>query len=222
MKSKAIFLAAVLVMMPFVLHAQWRVGALGGLDYNIHSQDVHYMTDYSVHGGLGFDGGISGQYSFNKWLGVRADLMFTHKNWNLTRYDLADIDHFYFNSYLLLPVMASFSFGGDSPLSGFVNLGGYTGYWIDSHRTGTDVNVLTAKTYAFSEKIALNAEKDNRLDAGAVAGLGMEYRWHKHWAAQMETRCYYSVASQVKEYMKVKDYRYDTTVALHVGIFYIF
>ena len=68
MKSKAIFLAAVLVMMPFVLHAQWRVGALGGLDYNIHSQDVHYMTDYSVHGGLGFDGGISGQYSFNKWL----------------------------------------------------------------------------------------------------------------------------------------------------------
>ena len=206
MRNKAILIVAVLMMLPVGLRAQWRVGVIEGAVYNIHSQDVHYMTDFSLNGAFGLNSGISGQYSFNKWLGVRADLIFAQKNYKMSRTDLKDVDYNYLNNYLLLPVMASFSFGGDDfPLRGFANLGYYGGLWLE-----------------FAGPVAFNQERDNRLDMGLVGGVGMELRCNKHLGVQIEARCYYSLTSQVKEYMKVKDYRYDTTIGLQAGVYYIF
>lgn len=223
MGKKSVLMAVMLMMMPFALHAQWRTGVVGGYDFNIHSQDVHYMNDCKISGRPGFHAGVSGQYSFNKWLGVRADLLFTQKNYNMSRTDLSQVNYTYLNNYLLLPVMASFSFGGDNfPLRGFVNLGSYGGFWLNSYRAGTDYNALSDRTYEFAGPVAFNQEKDNRLDLGLVGGAGMEFRWHRHWAVQVEARCFYSIASQVKEYMKVKDYRYDTTIGVHAAVYYIF
>lgn len=223
MRNKVFLIVAVLMMLPVGLRAQWRVGVIGGAVYNIHSQDVHYMTDFSLNGAFGFNSGISGQYSFNKWLGVRADLIFAQKNYKLSRTDLSEIKYNYLNNYLLLPVMASFSFGGDNfPLRGFANLGYYGGLWLTSHRFGTEYNAMSEKTYEFAGPVAFNQEKDNRLDTGPVGGVGMELRCNKHLGVQIEARCYYSLTSQVKDYMKVKDYRYDTTIGLQAGVYYIF
>ncbi len=223
MRNKAFLIAAVLMMLPVGLRAQWRVGVIEGAVYNIHSQDVHYMTDFSLNGAFGLNSGISGQYSFNKWLGVRADLIFAQRNYKLSRTDLSEIKYNYLNNYLLLPVMASFSFGGDNfPLRGFANLGYYGGLWLTSHRFGTEYNSMSEKTYEFAGPVAFNQEKDNRLDTGLVGGVGMELRCNKHLGVQIEARCYYSLTSQVKDYMKVKDYRYDTTIGLQAGVYYIF
>jgi hypothetical protein len=50
----------------------------------------------------------------------------------------------------------------------------------------------------------------------------VEYRFASHWAAQVELRYYYSTVSTVKVNDLVKDYRYNSTMALQAGIWYRF
>ena len=164
--------------------------------------------------------GITGQYDVTNWLGVRADLNWTQKNYRHYR-DRLPIEHKYFNNYLQLPVMASLSMGGEK-LRGFVNLGVYGGYWLSSHREGSDFNSFSAMTYSFSEKVEFDSDRDQRWDCGLVGGVGLEYRFAKHWAAQVEARHYYSTTSAQKQYMKVKDYRYNHTTAIQAGVYYLF
>ena len=131
------------------------------------------------------------------------------------------IDYKYFNNYLQLPVMASLSMGGEK-LRGFVNLGVYGGYWLSSHREGYDWNMFSGKYYSFSEKVEFDSDRDQRWDCGLVGGVGLEYRFAKHWAAQVEARYYHSTTSTQKQYMRVKDYRYNSTIAIQAGVNYKF
>jgi hypothetical protein len=55
-----------------------------------------------------------------------------------------------------------------------------------------------------------------------LGGIGLEYRIASHWAAQVELRYYHSLTSVQKQYMKVKDYRYNSTLAIQLGAYYIF
>ena len=199
----------------------WRVGVTAGADYNVHSMDLQYMNGFKLEGRWGTTIGVTGQYNFADWLGVRADLSWTQKNYRQYRVDLSEVDYKYRNNYLMLPVMASFSFGGEQ-LHGFCNLGAYAGYWLDSRRKGTDFQSFTYKTYSFNEKIELNSERDQRWDCGLVGGVGLEYQVCKHWAVQGEVRYYYSTTSTTKQYMRIKDYRYNNTLAIQLGVNYLF
>lgn len=201
--------------------AQWCVGVTGGVDYNVHSMDLQYMADFNMQGRWGATLGITGQYNFSNWLGVRADLNWSQKNYRQYRSVLNEVNYKYRNNYLQLPIMASFSFGGQK-LRGFCNLGVYGGYWMNSSRSGSDINTFTQRTYDFSEKVEFNNERDQRWDCGLVGGVGLEYRLWKHWALQGEVRYYYSTTSTRKQYMRVKDYRYNGTTAIQLGASYIF
>ena len=214
-------MAAVVLLLPCTLRAQWSVGLLGGASCNAHSQDVHYMTDYHLESASGLHAGLVGQYDVTDWLAVRAEATFTQRNYALNRVDLPQMDYHYRNDYLLVPLMASFRFGGER-LKGFANAGVYGGWWLSCSRHGTEFNSMSMKTYEFSEKVAFNAEKDNRLDLGLSGGLGVEYGFSRHWAVLLEARGYYGLASQVKQYMRVNDYRYDTTVVLQAAGLYRF
>lgn len=220
MKSKNLLVAAMLLAV-LTAKAQWRVGVTAGADYNVHSMDLQYMSDFRLDGRWGATLGVTGQYNFTDWLGVRADFNWTQKNYRQHRVVLNEVDHKYRNNYLQLPVMASFSFGGQK-LRGFCNMGVYGGYWLNSSRKGTDINTFTQRIYKFSEKVELDSERDQRLDCGLVGGVGLEYRLFKHWAVQGEVRYYYSTTSTQKQYMRVKDYRYNGTTALQLGAAYIF
>jgi hypothetical protein len=55
-----------------------------------------------------------------------------------------------------------------------------------------------------------------------AARMGVEYRFAKHWGAQVEARYYYSTTSTQKQYMRVKDFRYNSTLALQAGVMYYF
>ena len=85
MKNRFFLIAAVILLLPCSLRAQWSVGVLGGVGCNIHSQDVHYMTDYRFKNATGVNFGITGQYALTDWLGLRADVAFTQKNYRFTR-----------------------------------------------------------------------------------------------------------------------------------------
>ena len=201
--------------------AQWRVGVNGGATYNHSTISKHYMTDYQWKDRWGVTLGVMGQYDVNDWLGVRAELDWTQKNYRLTRQILSNLDYKYVNNYLQLPVMASFSFGGKQ-LRGFCNAGVYGGYWLTSGREGTDFNNSSEKVYEFSENIEFNDERDQRFDFGFVGGIGLEYRFCQRWAAQVEMRYYYSTVSTQKDYMRLSDPRYNSTLGVQAGLWYSF
>ena len=218
MKRLITFIALVL---PSLAFAQWRVGVNGGATYNHSTISKHYMTDYQWKDRWGVTLGVMGQYDVNDWLGVRAELDWTQKNYRLTRQILSNLDYKYVNNYLQLPVMASFSFGGKQ-LRGFCNAGVYGGYWLTSGREGTDFNNSSEKVYEFSEDIKFNSERDQRFDFGFVGGIGLEYRFCQRWAAQVEMRYYYSTVSTQKDYMRLSYPRYNSTLGVQAGLWYSF
>lgn len=217
MKRTILFMA---LMLPTLAFAQWRVGVNGGATYNHFTISKHYMTDYQWDDRWGATLGVMGQYDVNDWLGVRAELDWTQKNYRLTRH-IYDLDYKYVNNYLQLPVMASFSFGGRQ-LRGFCNAGVYGGYWLTSGREGTEFNSGSGRDYEFSENLKFNSERDQRLDFGLVGGAGLEYRFCRHWAAQVEMRYYYSTVSTQKDYMRLSDPRYNATLGLEAAVWYCF
>ena len=220
MKNKILLLGAMLLMLTTVAHAQWRVGATIGTSANHYRMDRQYMSDYHINDRWGLTMGVTGQYDFTEWLGVRADFNWTQKNHRVLR-DRIPMDYKYVNNYLQLPVMASFSFGGQK-LRGFCNLGVYGGYWLSSNYSGVDYNSFVGAPYDVKGHVDFNSDRDQRWDCGFVGGLGVEYRFARHWGAQVEARYYYSTTSVQKQYMRVKDYRYNSTLALQAGVSYFF
>ena len=215
-----LLLGAMLLMLTAVAHAQWRVGATIGTSANHYRMDRQYMSDYHINDRWGLTMGVTGQYDFTEWLGVRADFNWTQKNHRVLR-DRIPMDYKYVNNYLQLPVMASFSFGGQK-LRGFCNLGVYGGYWLSSNYSGVDYNSFVGAPYDVKGHVDFNSDRDQRWDCGFVGGLGVEYRFARHWGAQVEARYYYSTTSVQKQYMRVKDYRYNSTLALQAGVSYFF
>ena len=179
------------------------------------------MTDLVYKDRSGVNFGLMGQYDFNDWLGVRAELDWTQKNYRQTRHVVDDQDYKYTNNYLLMPVVASFGFGGEQ-LRGFCNVGVYGGYWLNSHRKGTDFNNVSEYTYDFDEDVDFDNDRDQRWDCGLVGGLGLEYHFARHWGAQVEARYYYSTTSFRKEQPHLKDKRYHSTLGLQAGVMYYF
>ena len=205
---QALRVMLVLCLLPvsYQAQAQWRLGLNGGGTWNHYSINKQYMTDYRYVDEWGGMAGVTTQYNFFEWLGLRAELNFVQRNYRHTRYEYADnLSVRYENNYLLLPVTVNFSFGGQK-VRGFVNAGIYAGVWLSGKRGGTE-----------------KSEKDQRGDFGYTGGVGIEYRFHEHWLAQIEATCYYSVISTTKQYMDhQKDYRYNTTIGLKAGIAYVF
>lgn len=215
------FLTLMALILPTLAFAQWRVGVNLGASCNHPTIDKQYMTDLQYKDRWGVTFGLTGQYDFTDWLGVRTELNWTQKNYRQTRAVIDEQDYKYLNNYLLLPVMASFSFGSEK-VRGFCNVGVYGGYWLNSTREGSDFNSFSDTHYSFSEKVEFNKDQDQRWDCGLVGGLGMEYRFCARWAAQVEARYYYSTTSIRKEQPHFKDKRYFSTLGLQAGAVYFF
>ncbi len=222
MKKVALLLFLLLFLCP-ASRAQWRAGVLGGAARNFYSIDTHYMSDVRYKGQWGALFGFALQYDFIDWLAARAELGFDAKDYRMYRTAdvVSDTDLYYANTYLQLPVMASFRFGGKT-LKGFMNLGCYGAYWLSSHRRGQYYNGFTSQTAAIDEDVAFDSTRDRRWEWGLCGGTGVEYRFAAHWAAQAELRGYYSLTSTQQDYMRLKDPKYHTTVGLQAALFYLF
>jgi opacity protein-like surface antigen len=214
-------LTMLVLMLPMMAFAQWRVGINGGGDLNHFIIDKQYQTDYQFKDRWGGTVGIMGQYDIADWAGIRFELDWMQKNYRQTRENMKVCDYKYVNNYLQLPVMGSFSFGGQK-VRGFFNAGIYGGYWLNSNRKGFDNNTFSGKAYEFTEKVEFYDDRDRRWDFGFVGGAGLEYRFASHWAAQVELRYYYSTVSTTKVNDVAKDYRYNSTLALQAGLWYCF
>ena len=122
-----IFLCGLICIAP--AFGQLSAGVEGGYtkNYLVTNNANRAFTNYQPRGG--FDVGIVFQYKISDWFAVAADPSFVQKNYSQQRSAFfAGVYQDNYNSYIQLPVMGHFMFGG-SRLKGFLNVGIYGGYW---------------------------------------------------------------------------------------------
>jgi len=224
---KKIIITILLLVAPIAvkmspLMAQWRVGATGGATYNWYNLDRQYQNDFRYDGAWGWSAAVFTQYNFFDWLGLRAEIEASERNYRFRRTGIYEgTNYVTHNTYLQVPVMANFSFGGQK-VRGFVNAGVYAGCWLAGRYKGTTFDMLIGETEPVDAPYIFQDKKDQRGDFGLAGGIGIEYRFLEHWAIHAEGRCYYSFISTVKPYMAIRDYRYNTTLGVNLGLAYFF
>lgn len=235
-----VILSACMCMLSSVC-AQWRIGATVGVDLNHYDQDNGYAYDRLISPAWGGTGGVSAQYDFLHWLGLRMDLNLTQRNYS-SRYFLrkwTDIEgrkqqeqYHYSNLYLLLPVTVSFSFGGEH-LRGYADIGGYMGIWSGGRVRGQMQDIYHKEkqadgTYCYqtievSEKYPFDKRRDRLFDSGLAGRIGIIYNTPSRLYIMLEAVCYYGLVNNHKtgsEYLKQPGYH--TTASLQVGVGYRF
>lgn len=221
-KISFIVLLTVFVFQASPASAQWRIGVSGGADYNWYSIKTNYQTDYRYDGAWGWNAAIFTQYDFLPWVGLRAEVEASEINYRFYRTGyFTSTNYITHNTYLKLPVMTQFRFGGEK-VHGFLNAGVYAGCWLAGRQKGTITDPRNGRVITINEPYVFNKEKDQRADFGLAGGVGIEYLPAEHWAIHIEGRCYYSFISQTKPYMIVRDNRYNTTLTIQAGVSYIF
>lgn len=213
---------AVLLLAAMDASAQWSVGLRGGwTSTTISRYDAGRMDEaYSPLGG--FEAGVQGSYTFNSWFAVRANLSFMQRSHRMDR-NLNYLDSVYTNhrnSYLMLPAVADFSFGGKR-LRGHLLAGGYAGYWLGEQRKGTTFWMTDYNVYfePFDEKRDFTDE-DSRFNAGVVFGAGLSYGIGEKWALGLDALYYYDLTSHHKGYAHLADPRYLNTFSLTLSVNY--
>ena len=214
------------------LSAQWSVGLHGGMDINTMARSSFY-TSQTFEDRAGFSAGLSSEYMFNEWLGLRFGADILRKNYR-TVYNnsvmlQSGCNEDFKNTYLQIPVMADFCIGSAKWRLHFLG-GVYGGYWLSSRESGTinqvgldpdDDSVIHTISFE-NEKVEFNATRDNRLCFGAVGGISIERTLSERWSLNVEALYCYDLSSQTKDYMSFKDPRYNNTVDCHFGISYKF
>jgi hypothetical protein len=227
-RVKRAFWIILLLVIPIVSYAQnlerVKVGITGGVDYNDYSIDTNGYDAWVYEGGWGATMGVFGVYEFKDWLAFRLEVNFTQKNHR--QYSTAPLDYTDItqqNWYWQVPMMFSFSYG--KRLKGIVNIGGYSGYWINKKETGNLSDYISpwlSLSGKYVEREGFNNKRDHRNDFGWLLGIGAEYAINKRLATQIEGRCYYSVNSTTEKYMRVYSPTYNTTFTLQASLVYSF
>lgn len=87
----------------------------------------------------------------------------------------------------------------------------------DRGRSANSIEDLT-DLYYYDEKYPFNSVRDNRFEAGAVIGLGLQYEINDLLTVLAECRYYYSLTDMQKDYMKMQVPRYLNTMLFQVGL----
>ena len=210
------------------VNPKWTIGVKGGYNWtNIDRSNMGRIDEtYSPRGGA--DVGIQAKYAFTDWFAIRADLSYMKRSYRMDRnlHYLDPVYTKYSNEYLMLPLMADFSFGGKK-LRGHAYCGGYGAYWAFAEREGKTYWMTDYYVYFedFDEQRAFNSE-DQRLIAGAVGGLGLSYSYlgivGKRDVISLDALSYYDLVSHHKGYVHPSDPRYLNTLSITLGLAFSF
>lgn len=211
-------------------HAQLSVGLSGGYTRNYLYTNIGYRLFTQYQPADGFSLSLPVQYAVTDWLALQADVQLVQKNYRLTRSDYFEgIYNVTTNQYLQLPVMGHFSFGGRK-LKGFLNLGGYAGYWATSTNKGVtpalnegggDARIFldAVEGISYNESYTFDSRKDRRLELGWLTGVGVSYQ-QARYNFFLEGRYSQSLLDQQKKYMINQVPCYNQTYTVQVGCLY--
>lgn len=204
------------------LPSSFSVGLRGGWSSTTISRyDAGRMDEaYSAMGG--YELGVQGRYAVNSWFSVVANVSFMQRSHRMDR-NLNYLDPVYtehINSYLMVPVMADFSFGG-TRLRGHLLAGAYAGYWMKERRRGTTYWMTDYYVYFedFDETRDFTDE-DQRLNAGVAFGTALTYALDARWELGADVRYYYDLTSHHRDYVHLADPRYLNTLSFTVNLNY--
>ena len=218
------FAVVLMSSVALTVNAQWSLGIKGGWDYTSITRSNAGRIDETHSPLSGYDVGIQARYGFTDWFALRADLSVMRRSHRMDRH-LNYLDSLYtehHNLYLMLPVLADFSFGGEH-FRGHAMLGGYVGYWLQERRKGktywmTDYYVFFDD---FNEVREFTSE-DRRFNAGLVGGVGLSYLINEHWGLNLDAIYYYDLVSHRRSSPHLRDPRYLNTLSVTVGVNYQF
>ena len=202
------------------VHAQWAVGIKGGVNATSVDRSNAGRIDETYSSLRGFDLGIQAHYSFNDWLALRVDVDYMTRSHRMDR-NLTLVNSLfmeYSNSYLMLPVLADFSFGG-SKLRGHLLCGGFAGYWLTAHRKGVTFGITGFLDV--DEDLEFN-DDTQRLTAGLAAGASLSYDINSWLGVNLDALYYYDLVSYRKGYEHLNDPRYLSTLTFDLGVYYKF
>ena len=211
------------------LHAQVYVGIEAGANRNYLVTNTSDKPFFDYQPSNGFSVGVPIRYAFPKlsWFGgIQAVPSLVQKNYRIQRTGYYEpMYQQTTNTYLELPVMAQFRFGGHinktQSLYGMLNLGGYGGYWIMGDVEGRALSPMDPVNYqSYDEKYAFSTEKDRRFELGGLAGIGIQYMPNKKYVFSVEGRYTPSFTDQQKAYSENQVPRYNDTYSLMVGVQY--
>ncbi len=228
-KKLSIVLSIAALLFVTQLQAQLFVGVEAGANRNhliTNTSDKPFFT-YEAQDGYSF--GIPIRYEFPKlpWFGgIQAIPSYTQKNYRMQRtgyYSAMYQD--YQNNYMELPIMAQFRFGGhlkkEQSLYGILNLGGFGGYWMSSHVKGRALSPMDPANYQeFDEAYTFSTEKDNRIELGALGGVGIQYMPNTKYVFSIEARYTPTLTDQQNAYSENQTPRYNDTYGVFVGMQY--
>ena len=209
---------------------RWTVGVKGGWSYTSIARSNMGRVDETYSPLSGYATGVQARFRALDWLAVRVDLDFMSRSHKMDR-NLHYIDPVYtkyVNDYLVLPVMADFSFGGKK-LRGHAYGGVYGAFWMKARTEGTTYWMTDYYIYFddFKEPRAFNNE-DRRLTAGGVGGLGLRYAFLDVWkkgggpVITLDALYYYDFVSHHKGYPHLSDPRYLSTLSITLGVAFCF
>ena len=224
MALKMLSLATLLCVTALTVSAQWSLGIKGGWDYTSIMRSNAGRIDETYSPKSGYDVGIQARYGFTNWFALRADLSVMRRSHRMDRH-LDYLDSLYtehHNLYLMLPILADFSFGGEH-FRGHAMLGGYVGYWLQDHVKGKTYWMTDYYMYytPFGEKREFTSE-DRRFNAGVVGGLGLSYLINEHWGLNLDALYYYDLVSHRRSSPHLRDPRYLNTLSVTLGVYYQF
>jgi hypothetical protein len=212
-------------------NCQWVVGIEGGVNKNylVTTNSSQSFTQYD--GYPGFSVGVPVIFQINSWFALESDPNFMQKNYRINRTGFFQgVYQINTNSYLQLPILANFNFGGQQ-IKGFVNFGLYIAYWVSSKIKGTEANILNTSdttnlnptnilnednSYYYKQKYQFGS-KDNRLEFGYIGNVGISYDVNMAYSIFVEGIYCYSVTDQQKKYQINQIPRYNTTYGLQIG-----
>lgn len=200
----------------------WAVGLRGGWTSTTLSRYNGGRMDEAYSALGGFEVGIQGRYIVSPWLALRANLSLMQRSHRMDR-NLNYLDPVYtehFNSYLMLPVLADFSFGAPR-LRGHLLAGAYAGYWLSDHRRGTTYWMTDYYVYfePFDETRDFTDE-DSRLNAGLAVGAALSYSLDNHWELALDALYYYDLTSHHQGSPALADPRYLNTLSINLNLNY--
>ena len=211
------------------VNAQLYIGIEAGANKNYFVSNTKDKPFFDYQPSNGFSIGVPIRYSFPSlsWFGgIQVTPSYVQKNYRMERsgyyeaiYQQTD------NSYLELPVMAQFRFGGKiaktQTLHGILNLGGYGGYWLTGNVKGRTLSPMDPNNYqSYDEPYTFSDEKDNRFELGGLAGVGLQYMPNKKYAISIEGRYTASMTDQQKAYSENQTPRYNDTYSILMSVQY--
>jgi hypothetical protein len=211
--------------------AQWSAGVAAGFTLSQPDKDPgQAYSKYLPAGGLSI--GIPIQYNLNKNWGLRAEPGLFQKNISMERTgNYSGTWEKRYNSYVQLPLMLQYRTSGDHKFSGFAQAGLFTGWWMAGRQEGAIPNIYDLtdqpdpdggstsyfRIKEYNEKYDFDSRKDQRVDLGAVAGIGLNYQYNSRYQFYLELRYSQSFNSYEKKYMTAQQRPVHQTAAAMLG-----